>query len=96
MNPSLTLIDKPKIRKKEVSAEQTAQAYLSHLSLDDAAVLKNVKTLKMQMDCVYDQLNFVTDETLIDSYIYEIKAIHMKYKYYINVCKQRGLSVGYF
>lgn len=92
MNLPLIAMDKPKAGKKRGEAE----AHLSHLSLDDKDILKNIKKLKLQMDCVYDQLNFVTDETLIDGYVYEMKSIHMKYNYYINLCKQRGLAVELF
>ena len=46
--------------------------------------------LKNELDFLYNNLDFITDPVLIDSYIYEIKAVQMKYQFYLNLCKEHN------
>ena len=66
------------------------------LSKEDINILDNLKILKLDLDYLYDNLNFVTDPVLIDSFIYEIKAKNMRYKFYLDLCKKRRIIVNYF
>ena len=62
------------------------------MSREDKCVLVMIDKLKSELALMHQNLDYVTDETLIDSYIYELKAIHMKYQYYIKICKERGIA----
>ena len=62
------------------------------MSREDKGVLVMIEKLKNELALMHQNLDYVTDETLIDSYIYELKAIHMKYQYYIKICKERGIA----
>jgi len=65
--------------------------FKSCLSPDDKKVVSEVEKLEIRLDCLNNILNEVTDLTLIDSYIYEINAINLRYKYYLDLCKEREL-----
>ena len=61
-------------------------------SEDDANILQALARIKTDIDCANMQFDSIVDEILIDSYIYEIKSLHMKYQFYIKLCKERGLA----
>ena len=50
----------------------------------DAAELTR---LKDQVSAAYDNLNYVTEPALIDSWIYEINAASLRYESYLNHVK---------
>jgi hypothetical protein len=41
-------------------------------------------------------LDFATEDLIIDSCIYELKALFAKHKYYLNICKEKGLIANAF
>jgi len=43
------------------------------------------------LDAIYSSLDSVTDPVLIDGFIYEISAVNMKYKFYLQQCKDKGI-----
>jgi hypothetical protein len=59
---------------------------------ENAELLKELDKLQYALDCVHGQLDYATDETLIDGYIYEIRALQMKYQYFLNLCRRQGVS----
>lgn len=61
------------------------------ISPEDRDVAKILEQLKTDLDFLYNSFDHVTDPILIDGYIYEIMALQMKYKYYLRLCKNRGL-----
>jgi len=61
------------------------------LAPEDAFVLATLEKLKRDLDIVHSSLDSITDPTLIDSYIYEMNALHMRYKFYLRHCKEKGL-----
>ena len=61
------------------------------LSDDDLEIVTTLEKLKFDLDNLYDNLNYITEPLLIDSYIYEINAVFMKYSHYLNLCKERNL-----
>ncbi len=62
---------------------------------EDKEILDTLKSLRDDLDSVHKNLDCVTDPALIDSYIYELKALQMKYKYFLGVCKERGIVAGF-
>jgi hypothetical protein len=66
------------------------------LSPEDMSIVNALFELKDSMDLLHSNLDSVTDSVLIDSYVYELKAAHMKYQYYLTLCKERGIvSAGF-
>jgi len=63
---------------------------------DDVYVLTTLEQLRADLAHVHRSLNTVTDPTLIDGYIYEMNAIHMKFQFYMKLCKERGLVAEAF
>jgi len=62
----------------------------------DLELLLALERVKKELDCVHNCLDSVTDEMLIDSYIYQIKALQMKFTYYTQLCKERGITVDFY
>ncbi len=61
------------------------------ISNDDLEIVVSLEKLKKEINYLHSALNYVTDPTLIDSFIFETLALNMRYKYYLNLCKERGL-----
>lgn len=66
------------------------------LSKEDIIIVSILEKLKNDLDYAHNGLDQVIDPILIDSYIFEINSINMKYKYYLNLCKERNLIADGF
>ncbi|MFV0519366.1 MAG: DUF2508 family protein [Lachnospirales bacterium] len=62
------------------------------LTTEEIDVLRNLKSLKNSLDIIHQNFEYVTDEKLIDGYIYEIISLNAKYSYYIKLCKEKKLT----
>lgn len=63
---------------------------------DDEQIINMLCDVKRELDYVHSSFDYITDDVLIDSYIYEIQALNMKYEYYIKLCRERGLIADGF
>jgi len=63
---------------------------------EDRALLLLLQSIKTNLDAVYINFEYATDTDLIDSYIYEVKALQLKYEYIIKEIKQRGIHAQGF
>lgn len=61
---------------------------------EDKSVLTAVEALRNEFIQAHKKLSAATDEELIDCFIYELKAVQLKYSYYIRVCKEKGLRLA--
>lgn len=59
------------------------------------AILLAIRQVQTQLECARCSFENATDETLIDSYIYEIIALQKKYEYFLRTAKEMGLTYGY-
>lgn len=59
---------------------------------EDKELLLNLKEVKSNIDIAYMNFENATDNNLIDSYIYELKALQMRYEYLMKRIKARGLT----
>ena len=66
------------------------------LNEEDIAILTTLEKLKRDLDNIYSSLDSVTDPVLIDSFIYERNALNMRYKFYLQCCKEKGIICGIF
>jgi len=58
---------------------------------EDVLILSALEKIKEDLDNIYKSLDVVTDPVLIDSFIYEMNALNMRYKFYLEMCKKRGI-----
>ena len=61
------------------------------LSNEDIVILATLEKLKRDLDAIHSSLDSVTDPVLIDSFIFEMNAVNMKYKFYLRQCKDKGI-----
>jgi hypothetical protein len=61
------------------------------LSVEDEQILEAVNTIRRELEQLHNRYDNISDAILVESLIYEIKAAHMKYQYYLNLCKDKGI-----
>lgn len=66
------------------------------LSIEDMTIVSILEKLKIDLEYAHSSLDQVLDPILIDSYIFEINSINMRYNYYLNLCKERNLVADGF
>lgn len=65
-------------------------------NFEKAEIIKAVDSLKEELNQVHCRLNYTTEPLLIDSIIYEMKALQKRYEYYIRLCKEKGFAAEGF
>lgn len=65
------------------------------LMTEGEIILAAIRQVQLQLECARSSFQNATDETLIDSYIYEIIALQKKYEYFLKSAKEMGLTHGY-
>jgi hypothetical protein len=66
------------------------------LDKEDIYILATIEKLQKDLEVIRRSLDAVTDPDLIDSFIYELNAINMRYKFYLQMCKEKGLISAIF
>ncbi len=64
----------------------------SILKAENSELLEKVNKILMELECLNNRFNNVVESDLIDSCIYEINALNMRYTYYVKLCKERGIT----
>lgn len=54
-------------------------------------LLSHIHTIQLQLEIAQARFSDATDADLIDSYSYEILALHKKYEYLLKCAKKQGL-----
>lgn len=62
------------------------------LRMEGENLLLAIKEIQSRLDYARQSFENVTDEALIDSYIYEIRGLHKKYEYLLREAKEMGLT----
>lgn len=75
------------IRQKKVRLSKS----MLKINNEDLEILYMLEKIKDDLDNLHNSFDQVTEPVLIDSCIFEIQSLHMKYKYYLQKCKERGL-----
>ncbi len=65
----------------------------SVVSKEELEILENINKLRISLQTLYQNYEFVIDPNLIDSYIYEMSSLYAKYDYYVKLCKEKGIAV---
>ena len=64
------------------------------LTQEDIEIVAALEAVRSDMEFLHNSFDQITDPILVDSLIYELKAANLKYQYYINQCKQKGIVCG--
>lgn len=59
-------------------------------------IIQIIEEIRQKLEDAQRRFDCVTDETLIDSCIYEISALNKKYEYFIRIAKEMGLGKDAF
>ena len=54
-------------------------------------VVNSIEFLRRELDDLHNKFNQATEPVLVDSLIYEIQAVQLRYTYYLEICKERDL-----
>jgi hypothetical protein len=85
----------PQARKVTAKASRKAQKELSRaLTPEDMELVEALNAVKSDMAYLHNCFDQVTDEVLVDALIFELKAAGLKYKYYHNLLKEKGIVYG--
>lgn len=63
---------------------------------DDKSIKKAVETLRWELEDLHNMFDQVTEPMLVDSIIYEIQSVQLRYAYYLDLCKERGIVAESF
>lgn len=66
------------------------------IKIERDELLKAADSVRDELNRVHCRLNYTTEPLLIDSIIYEIKALQKRYEYYIKLCKEKGFAAEGF
>ena len=66
------------------------------ISDEDKEIVIALNELNAEIQSLHLCLDSMTNPNLIDAHIYEIKALNMRYKYYLEMCKAKGIVADVF
>ena len=78
--------------KTKTSRKIKTQDKEAALLSEEHDIVKALEDLKRELNILYSQFNFMTDPSLIDGCIYDIKAANSKYTFYLNQCKEKQIK----
>jgi hypothetical protein len=84
--PEIEILHPPLPPKKKNRKEKP-----SELSAEDQQIVGALKTVKDDLDNLHNRYDQITDPILMESIIYELKAANLRFVYYLNLCKDRGI-----
>jgi hypothetical protein len=64
------------------------------LTREDMEIVAALEAVKSDMEFLHNCFDHTTDAILVDSLVYELKAANLKYQYYLNLCKTKGIVHG--
>ncbi|WP_250228775.1 DUF2508 family protein [Anaeropeptidivorans aminofermentans] len=66
------------------------------ITYEDYEIVSALEKLSAELQSLHNCLDNITDPVLIDSYIFEIQAINLRYKFYLERCKEKGIIANSF
>ena len=79
------------IVERTIDISSNRQNASCKISEEDLEIVTNLEKTKRDLVDVHESFENATDPALVDSFIYEILSLNMKYKYFHQLCKERGL-----
>ena len=79
-----------------VNKDQTAKrsAKTKALSIEDMEIVMALEETAVEMAYIHSCFDYITEDILIDCLIYELKAVSLRHKYFLDMCKNRGIVSG--
>ena len=71
-----------------------AKAKSQKLSIEDMQIVAALEDAANDMAFIHSCFDHITEELLIDCLIYELKAVSLRHKYFLELCKERGIISG--
>ena len=59
-------------------------------------VIEGINDVRSRLASARDAFNNITDDALIDSYIYEIISLNERYRYFLRLAKEGGIKAEGF
>ena len=75
----------------EAEKPQKASRGRKRLTQEDIEIVAALEAVRSDMEFLHNCFDHTTEAILIDSLIYELKALNLKYQYYIGLCKEKGI-----
>jgi len=72
-------------------ANPTRKQKAKKLSQEDIEIVAALEAVISDMDFLHNCFDQTTEAILVDSLIYELKALNLRYQYYLNLCKEKGI-----
>lgn len=64
------------------------------ISKEDETLRNEIMKTKMALDSAYSNFENVVDPDLIDSYIYEVNAVQLRYKFLLKLAKEKDSDMS--
>ena len=62
---------------------------------DDVRLFNAIKETREQIETVDSMFNSIDDPLLIESSVFQLKALYVKYDFLLSLCKERGLTADF-
>lgn len=73
-------------RKKHLSFRQKMK-----IREEDMKIVKTLEELQTEMEILYNSFDTLTEPVLVDSCVFQLQSLNMKYQYYLGLCKEREI-----
>ena len=64
--------------------------------MENSEIIATIESLREELAVLHNRFDQAIAPMLIDSLIYEIQAVHLRYEYFLNLCKDRGILIKEF
>jgi len=64
------------------------------LSYEDMLIVAALEEAASEMAFIHSRFDHITEDILIDCLIYELKAVSLRHKYFLDLCKEKGIVGG--
>ena len=75
----------------ELITNSTVNVKPEELSLEDLEIVAALNEATEDMAYIHSCFDHITDEILVDCLIYELKAVSLRHKYFLDLCKEKGI-----
>lgn len=59
---------------------------------ENREIVKILEELQDEMEFLYNSFETLTEPILVDSCVFQLQALNMRYQYYLSLCKERGVT----
>ncbi|MCL2361347.1 MAG: DUF2508 family protein [Defluviitaleaceae bacterium] len=81
-----------KYHNKEEAVKVSVKS--NELSFEDMEIVAALEEAAAEMAFIHSRFDHITEDLLIDCLIYELKAVSLRHKYFLGLCKEKGIVSG--